>query len=421
MKKITILLLTLFLGGLTFAQDYDINFTSSSTIDSIQVYNMAKDESITISGSDVLNLQPLGINSLDAEKYNISLYPNPAQSSILSFESPGINSVNIKIYNTEGKIISEKNHTANSGLCSYRISGLASGIYMVRLGIDGKYHSSTLSVCNSKANNPKIELSSANAATVQTKSTKSEMETVIMDYDFQEYLRFTAYSGNAATVRVEKPISDLSLDFKFQECIDYDGNNYHAVQIGDQLWMGENLKSENDANGNSISKECYNSQASNCETYGGLYLWNTIMNGESSTDNAPSGVQGICPDGWHLPSDQEWKDLEIELGMSVADANSTGDRGLDEGSELAGYEELWDSNILTDENDFGTTGFDAKPAGLIDHVSGSYYIGQQTYFWTCTEKDGSTGWIRNIKYNMTRSLRSTNDKANALPVRCVKN
>jgi hypothetical protein len=90
---------------------------------------------------------------------------------------------------------------------------------------------------------------------------------------------------------------------------DYDGNTYNTVQIGNQCWMKENLNTTRDAGGNNISRYCYSNTNANCENYGGLYTWATLMNGAASSNGNPSGVQGICPTGWHVPSDAEWTEL----------------------------------------------------------------------------------------------------------------
>ena len=82
--------------------------------------------------------------------------------------------------------------------------------------------------------------------------------------------------------------------------ISYQGQVYNTVQIGDQCWMRENL------NWDTASSSCYNNSPTNCEVYGRLYNWHTIMNGAQASNSVPSGVQGICPAGWHFPSDAEW-------------------------------------------------------------------------------------------------------------------
>ena len=81
-----------------------------------------------------------------------------------------------------------------------------------------------------------------------------------------------------------------------------DGQTYQAVQIGDQCWMAENLNYDQEAYGNDW---CYENKMSNCNTYGRLYDWIAIMQGRKSNNDNPSKVKGVCPSGWHLPSDEE--------------------------------------------------------------------------------------------------------------------
>ena len=92
---------------------------------------------------------------------------------------------------------------------------------------------------------------------------------------------------------------------------------------------------------------------------GALYTYAAATNGDNSGNN----VQGVCPTGWHLPSDEEWKTLEMELGMSQANANNTGWRGTNEGAKLAGNAYLWTNGTLDSHAEFGTSGFAALPGG----------------------------------------------------------
>ena len=111
-----------------------------------------------------------------------------------------------------------------------------------------------------------------------------------------------------------------------------DRQSYATVQIGDQIWMAENLNiglfvesveremtgsTHSDVHNNDIiEKFGYLNGIAYCETYGGLYDWNEMMQYQTI-----EGVQGICPDGWHIPTDQEWKDLEINLGLDELEAD----------------------------------------------------------------------------------------------------
>ena len=101
---------------------------------------------------------------------------------------------------------------------------------------------------------------------------------------------------------------------------DYDGNVYATVYIGSQCWMAENLRTTHYAYGTSIdlgkdtsfSVAYYyypDNKTSNATQYGLLYNWKAVMDFYSSSKNNPSGVQGICPRGWHVPSEAEWKQL----------------------------------------------------------------------------------------------------------------
>lgn len=86
--------------------------------------------------------------------------------------------------------------------------------------------------------------------------------------------------------------------------VDYDGNVYQTVQIGKQCWMAENLKSTHTAKGKPIERQCYNNDSINCNIYGGLYDWWTIMQGGEGSMFRP--VPGICPDGWSIPADNDY-------------------------------------------------------------------------------------------------------------------
>ncbi|SVE04386.1 uncharacterized protein METZ01_LOCUS457240, partial [marine metagenome] len=130
---------------------------------------------------------------------------------------------------------------------------------------------------------------------------------------------------------------------------DIDGNVYETVQIGDQLWMKENLKVthyndggaiptglDNDAWANTTegAYAAYDDDPSNAETYGNLYNWYAV----------DTGI--LAPDGWHVPTDDEIKVLEMALGMSQEEADGDSWRGTNEGSKLAGRADLWNDGIL---------------------------------------------------------------------------
>ena len=146
------------------------------------------------------------------------------------------------------------------------------------------------------------------------------------------------------------------------------------------------------------------------EVYGNLYNWYTV-----------DDSRGVCPEGWHVPSDDEYKTLEMFLGMSESEANSTGYRGTNEGSKLAGNAELWDSGNLEENTEFGTSGFNGLPAGYRGYNNGGYYyMGVSGYFWSSTEYNSLNAWYRFLYYNTSEVYRNNNGKQDGFSVRCLR-
>lgn len=152
----------------------------------------------------------------------------------------------------------------------------------------------------------------------------------------------------------------------------YDGRNglsYNTLQVGSQCWMADNL--------NYIPETvygltwCYDNNPANCESYGRLYNWFAAMQGATTTEAVPSGIKGICPDGWHLPSSAEFAG--------------------DIGGSLAGFCDSYYSQFVG--------------------------IGTSVNFWSTTEKDGATfkAWFLEDNYDLSYDL-----KEDGYSVRCVK-
>jgi len=241
-----------------------------------------------------------------------------------------------------------------------------------------------------------------------------------------------AEDNNGATASDEISI----LINEVPELIDFDGNEYNVVEIGNQWWMAENLKTTHYADGTEIPLAdenliwnilpddyiaytyANNNLSNEASLYGAQYTWAAAVNNTISTDNNPSEVNGVCPTGWHLPSDSEWMELEEYLGITNLDG--LGPRGTNEGSQLAGSINLWTPGVLIDNASFGASGFNALPGGRRDkelYLS----LNVSTNFWTATESDISTSIERIIIYNESGVVRVNNrSKKNGYYVRCVK-
>ncbi|MGM0651082.1 MAG: FISUMP domain-containing protein [Bacteroidota bacterium] len=202
-----------------------------------------------------------------------------------------------------------------------------------------------------------------------------------------------------------------------------DGSSYQIMAFGNQCWMVENLNYAGNVNGNSW---CYDDDPSNCDTYGRLYDWEAAMEGASASETNPSGVQGICPDGWHIPSDDEWKQLEGHVDSNYdypnAEWDPDGARGYDAGSVLAGDATLWNDGSLDGHENFGDSGFDALPAGRRTNAPSFTGLGEYAYFWSTTEDDffDTDAMSRSLNYNEVKSIRYNNSKTIGMSVRCVK-
>lgn len=170
---------------------------------------------------------------------------------------------------------------------------------------------------------------------------------------------------------------------------DVDGNVYNTVRIGRQVWMKENLRTTKYSNGLPISlventeawaslsntdkAYCfYNNDENNGVNYGLLYTWAAATNGEGYSALNPSGIQGICPNGWHIPSSAEWIQLYEYLGGSDIAGGKMKELGLDH----------W---LYPNDGASNSSGFTALPSGYRMMTGDFYGLGQFAYFWCTTE------------------------------------
>lgn len=170
---------------------------------------------------------------------------------------------------------------------------------------------------------------------------------------------------------------------------------YKIVIIGKQTWMAENL------NYKTNNTYCYDNNESNCKKYGRLYTWEV--------------AKKACPSGWHLPTDNEWKQLEKHLGMNQTDADKRGWRIRNEGKKLkaaSGWEK--------ERNGTDNYGFSALPGGYRVN-DGSYgLIGYVGSWWSATEYGTYDAWIRRLDSHSNNVLRYNLSKTDSYSVRCLR-
>ena len=207
--------------------------------------------------------------------------------------------------------------------------------------------------------------------------------------------------------------------------VDQDGNTYKTVKIGEQWWMAENLRVKHYRNGELIPKVesgskweklsngayCYyKNQKKYSNIFGYLYNWYAV-----------NDKRNIAPKGWHVPTDEEWKKLEVTLGMSQSEAFDTGYRGKNEGCKLAGIVSLWEDGVTKNNPDFGSSELTALPGGYRNDNGKYAGMGKRATFWLSSDYFTYTAWFRIIDYDHTKVYRFDEfKKLLGRSVRCVR-
>ncbi|MCF7820701.1 MAG: hypothetical protein K9M44_04515 [Candidatus Pacebacteria bacterium] len=240
-------------------------------------------------------------------------------------------------------------------------------------------------------------------------------------------------------------------DFSCGDSIFYAGENYPTTKIGNQCWLARNLnvgtiikKEEDQQNNNIIEKYCHDYDESKCDIYGGLYQWAETVQYENDITNT-SGlslsqqVQGICPDGWHIPTNNEWSTLEHYLATDTCGSNQvdwqcfpagkklkSSRTALGENGEQVGtatdIEPYWHYHV----DNFGTDdfGFSAISAGMTRESKLTFKPGSGAWFWSSTPYSYSNSWYFVLESDKATTYRSYGNiyykRVNGLSVRCLK-
>jgi len=198
-----------------------------------------------------------------------------------------------------------------------------------------------------------------------------------------------------------------------------DSKTYTTIQIGTQCWMAQNLNvgtriagTANMANNTTIEKYCCSNSDAQCDVYGGLYQWDEMMNYSTTP-----GVQGICPDGWHLPTDAEWCTLTTYLDATV-NCSTIGWSGTNAGGKMKETGTThWSSPNTGATNSSAFTGL---PGGYRDLDGTFNALGIGGYWWSSTEYSATIAWIRHLLNYNANLYRYNYTKGFGFSVRCLK-
>ena len=268
---------------------------------------------------------------------------------------------------------------------------------------DGNGTVSARGVCWNTSGNPTLTNSTAHttdgtgkgAFASQITSLTSGIKYYVTAYATNE--NSTAY-GSQKQFLAENPCGQL--------VVTYGGKNYSTIQIGTQCWFKENLNigtriysGQQQTDNGIIEKYCYNDFESNCDIYGGLYQWDELMQYVII-----EGARGLCPDGWHIPTDAEWSTLTTYLG----------------GESVAGGKMKETGTTHWEGESAGTTnisGFTALPGG--ECYNGTGYLRQEANIWSSTQDGANDARFRNLWYDIDNVNRGDYYKYKGYSARCL--
>jgi len=441
MKKLTLSLLLIFAVVTTYAQSYLISFDATgivTTLDSIKTENITQGTSLTISGTDVLHLTgTTGINDYTSMGETVKVSPNPMQGQTeISFYAKEAGNTQVLVYDISGRKVLQTDCNLSLGIQQYQLRGLKQGQYFLKIIGENYFYTSKLISQNTTIDEAKIEYVGSEKqekgnVKPETSVNKiiSTKSTIDMDYTTGDNLLFIGYSGTYNSIILDTPTISKTITFNFSNFIcgtstitDIDGNSYNTVSIGNQCWMGENLKTTHYSNGiamvdgtnagdinqNYTTKYYfdYDNTPSNTIIYGKLYTWAAAMNGAASSITIPSGVQGPCPIGWHIPSDAEWTTLTNNLG----------------GDSVAGgkLKEIGYTNWLSPNTGAtNVTGFTALPGGYRYTPGNFSLINTYGYWWSSSEFSAINAWFRFMSFSQSYVGRDYGNKTFGFSIRCL--
>ncbi len=407
MKKAILLSYSIsFVIGLNvFAQKPVIDLTFSSIndtqwvpLESITIKNITRGVDTTITYPDtVLTIYyQVGIdeNGQQANMFKVlQNFPNPIKSnSTINMFVPEKGNVNISIMNAMGRTISTTDQELGKGYHSYNFKPGREKLYFFTATWRGI--SSSIKIINESANSSSRSSLDYKSHSSSNSLTKSSANAKGFSFDKGDRLIFVGIIDNMESGIFDIPKADESYTFQFATnipcpdvaTVSYESQVYNTIQIYSQCWLSENLNVGTMILGNTemkdddnIEKYCYNDNEDNCNEYGGLYQWEELMHYETG-----AGSQGICPEGWHVPSDGDFIILSgaVDSQYSYGDPVWYGDdfNGFDAGLNLKS-EDGW----AEEEKSFDSFGFTAFPGG--QRISNGYFDGlsYKASFWSSEE------------------------------------
>jgi|GEM_PF-1248955 len=409
------------------AQEYAISFQASgagSTVDNVFVQNVTQGTATTLTGTEELQLSATntGFNPGNTSlQNNIRVYPNPsANESAITFNATESGVATIALFDVSGRKVFSAKRSLSRGIQTFTISGVGRGNYVLRIQAE-KYSLVTKFASINPAHSA-ISLRFQDARSVVKEShNKSSSTGKYFQYNEGDLLIIKGSSGCYSTIVPLLPTGDTLITFNFVPCIDANGNSYAVVQIGNQLWMAENLNAGKYQTGEDMDfvsdnqewsrkttgAYCsYNNIETNSDIYGHLYNW------YAATDS-----RNIAPHGWHMPSDAEWHRMILAI-----DKDATFTEGVAESFIAGGMLKESGTSHWVSPNEGATNkyGFSALPAGA-RYSNGIYdFSGTYAHWWCTDQQTDENAWLRYIPNDWTDFERIAVEKKFGISLRCVQ-
>lgn len=427
MKTIALALILWTFGFSGIAQNISITFTgtgAATTIDSVTATNLRTNERIIVPGKETLVLTVNSGIPAEQELLNSGMvYPNPFAGKttiLITVQKPQL--VDLKIQNLAGQAVAQISTLIQPGDNQFDLSLAVAGVYLVSIACDQGTNGYKILCIEANKSGNRIQYNGTISGQENNSASpglKSSLNGYSLGYVTGDVILYRCRSGIHTTIVTDSPVSSKNYEVEFTACTDPDGKNYSSVKIGSQTWMAENLAwlpAVSPSNNYRYEYPVYcvygyqnnivsiAKSKTNFSIYGALYNW--------------EAARIVCPSGWHLPSDEEWKILEKDLGMSQSDADTNLFRNTGQvGGKLKETGTAHWLSTNTGSNNF--SGFTALPGGS---SQGYFYnLGAAAHFWSSSETISSFAWARGI-FDFSDGIgRYDSYAADAYSVRCIRN
>lgn len=433
MKRLLILGVSLLTAILMFGQEIQVTFTGTGEtefVDSVTAVNMSTGEELTLPGNEILYLTSTSsiINIIDQEA-DLHLYPNPfGNRSKVTISQRVAELVQISIQDLSGRMLFINDQYLDCGKHTFDLVLNSPGIFLISLKSQTR-NRNIKAICTLNGNRGVGLFYSSSSTRTQklndNKLLKSGNSTYSMSYSLDDYLHFTCKSGKYKTIITDSPKESRNYEIEFADCTDTNGKTYKVIKLGDQIWMAENLAFLPDvspAENVSVSESLH-------YVYG--YSGSNVSEAKETEDYLQYGALynhvgalEACHDGWHLPSEDEWKILTTYLernGFGFVTSSVTYDHMIAKSmASRVGWDTSFDGGKVGAQPEKNNkSGFCIMPAGYLYNEEFAHQ-GAWTSFWTSISLASNRAVSQSLASDMRTLGRGTPDEKNGLSVRCLK-